>query len=48
MFALVTTLAVFGGRFGGPAIPDELKPVVMGILAVAILIFIFAIGKRRE
>jgi hypothetical protein len=48
MSALLITLAVmsFGGHgFRGPAIPDELKPVVMGVLAVAILIY--AIGWIR-
>jgi hypothetical protein len=50
MSALLITPAVmsFGGHgFGGPAIPDELKPVVMGLLAVAILIYAVG-GKRRE
>jgi hypothetical protein len=49
MSALLITLALsFSGPVGfpTPAIPNELKPIVMGILAVALVVF--AIGKRRE
>jgi hypothetical protein len=32
--------------WGGPALPDDLKFIVMGVLAVAI--FIYAIGGKRR
>jgi len=45
---LITVAVIFSGPEGsqGPAIPNELKPVVMGVLAVVILIFV--IGKSLK